>query len=85
VRVNPAVPGLMASGISGWLISGTGFAAVVVALSSACVEASCTARTEGTLKAARTTIAIRESNVRDFMFCSSSCNDNETLAQNGEP
>jgi len=73
VRVNPAVPGLMASGISGWLISGTGFAGVVVALSLACAEASC-AGLAGAVNATKTETAMKKLNVRDFIFCPSSYN-----------
>jgi hypothetical protein len=70
VSVNPAELGLIASGTKGRSIRGTGRGFVVVALSSVCVEASCAARAEGTIKAAETTIAISESKVRDFMACS---------------
>jgi hypothetical protein len=70
VNVNPAPPGLTASGISGWFMNGTGFCAVA-ALWSDCAEPSCAMSPVETFRVI-TAIAIDAISVRGFMSCSNS-------------
>ena len=63
VSVNPAPPGLIASGTSGWLIKGIGFAVPVVALS---FRGSCAATRTGTAIAANNVIALMYVDILDF-------------------
>ncbi len=67
VSVNPAPPGLVASGNRGWLISGTGFAAIAAALSFAC---SCATNQAGISKTANKVTGMI--NVSILLFMASS-------------
>jgi len=64
VRVNPAAPGLIASGRRGWLIKGTGTAVPAIALASPC---SCVAETRVRITANKA-IAVMHVNILDFML-----------------
>jgi len=69
VNVNPAPPGLTASGTSGWFMSGTGFAGVIAAPCSACAFASC-AGLPATGSDSKTATAMSETKVGSFIACS---------------
>src|SRR5207245_8753468 len=69
MSVNPATPGLIASGLSGWLIKGTGLAVTVVALSFC---GSCAANRTRIVSAAKSVMLVIAT--LRFFFISSSSN-----------